>query len=64
MSASMVRDRVRRMVSCSYQNVFLRVEVVNGTVGGSSNYFGKNTNIISASLSGSATHGSIIHSIG
>ena len=60
MSASMVRDRVRRMVSCSYQNeTIFTGEVVNGA-GGSSNYFGKNTNIISASLSGSENTGSIV----
>jgi hypothetical protein len=60
MSASMVRDRVRRMVSCSYQNeIIFTGEVVNGA-GGSSNYFGKNTNIISASLSGSEDTGSIV----
>jgi len=59
MSASMVRDRVRRMVSASYQNeTIFTGEVVNGA-GGSSNYFGKNTNLISASLSGSANTGSI-----
>ena len=59
MSASMVRDRVNRMVSCSYQNeTIFTGNVING-LEGSSNYFEKNTNIISASLSGSADTGSV-----
>ena len=59
MSASMVRDRVRRMVSCSYQNeTIFTGEVVNGTAG-SINYFSGNT-LLSASLSGSTATGSIV----
>jgi len=60
MSASMVRDRVNGMVSCSYQNeTIFTGNVINNPNKNSSNYFVKNTNIISASLSGSADTGSI-----
>ena len=60
MSASMVRQRIVRMVSASYQNeAIFTGEVVNGGDDSSPNYFSGNT-LLSATLSGSANTGSIV----
>jgi hypothetical protein len=60
MSASMVSQRLTRMVSASYQNESTFTgEVVNGGGGNSPNYFSGNT-LLSVALSGSANTGSIV----